>query len=208
MSLVARRTLSRCLPRSPCDSRLDSASTETRPQAPRPGQSFQPSRDAATQPLFARCRCCLGQDGWRKARPGSFAAVELWRAPGDLCSALLRSSGSFGGDSVARGFGTVAPLGARENEAQPWPKPGPTADGGASQQRCIPRTRGLRGARGRGVVRGDPRAELVVEHGSFLLSRRSPTGSASPSRPELPSRGLPVQHAAGGSFKDRCTALL
>ena len=146
-------------------------------------------------------------------RPGP-GALQLWSCGGlraisaPRCSALLRSSGSFGGDSVARGFGTVAPLGARENEAQPWPKPGPTADEGASQQRCIPRTRGLRGARGRGVVRGDPRAELVVEHGSFLLSRRSPTGSTSPSRPELPSRGLPVQHAAGGSFKDRCTALL
>eukprot|EP00439_Symbiodinium_sp_Y106_P039065 s1515_g4.t1 len=106
-ALRTPRTLSRCLPRSPCDSRLDSASTETRP----------PSSQV---PLLPRPR---------RLEEGALGALEATVWPAGSLAAAMHSS-------------------------DPW--------------------------------------------------IASPTGSTSPSRPELPSRGLPVQHAAGGSFKDRC----
>ena len=103
-SLSARRTLSRCLPRSPCDSRLDSASTETRP----------PSSQARAKLRTNKTRTAHSLLGLRHA----FCQVPLLPRP-----RRLEQEGQAGAGakvvSSGRAFTSPGALGALE--ATVWP---------------------------------------------------------------------------------------
>mmetsp|Transcript_28328 Transcript_28328/g.58419 ORF Transcript_28328/g.58419 Transcript_28328/m.58419 type:complete len:272 (+) Transcript_28328:41-856(+) len=112
-ALRTPRTLSRCLPRSPCDSRLDSASTETRPPSsqvpllPRPRRLEEGALGALEATVWP-----AGSARWRRLElvktrpsPGPSPAPQRTREP--------RSSDAFLGPVDCESDGEYEPFAAR-----------------------------------------------------------------------------------------------